>query len=122
MKDHQLCGRAIVSQHCTHSRHLDIESALFRVFLVPHFDTSNFGNDIVFEREIVFRLRLFVHILDHDVDGLSDIAFVEVCVSYQIYVLKDGGWFEVTAQNLLRRLRGCEIRVCRAECAGEQAA
>lgn len=122
MRSHTLRWGAIVSEHCARSRHLHIKPALVRILLVPDFHTSNFGNDIVFEGKVIFRLRLFVHILYDDIDSLPNIAFVEIRVSHQVHVLKELEWFEVAAQKLLRRLGSCEVRACRAEAASEQVA
>ena len=55
-----------------------LEFSLFRRFLIRDLESPDFAYGICVEWEIILGLGFFADILDHDIDRLSHVCFLEV--------------------------------------------
>jgi len=72
------------------------------IFLVSDFEAADFADCVGLKGEVVFILRSCVGILYDNVDGLPDVALLEVDVPQQIDISPDLLGFEGVWENLMR--------------------
>jgi hypothetical protein len=77
--------------------------------LVLDIQTSDSGNQILRERQVVVLLRLRVDVLDNDIDRLARVLLLQVDSSYKIGVLEDLRRLEETTEHLLGNIRVAEV-------------
>lgn len=80
---------------------IDGEGRFRGFFLVAGFEAADFADRVGLEGEVVLVLGLRIGVLDYNIDGFSDIAFLKVDISKEIDVTEDCWGLEAVWEDLL---------------------
>ena len=116
MKNEQKYGNG--SPVCVNTDNLGAREDGVGLVLVLDIQTSDSGDEVLRERQVVVLLRLRVDVLNNKIDCLARVFLLQVDSSYKIGVLEDLRRLEDAAEHLLRDIGVAEIGL--GVCEGEQ--